>query len=45
LSKLKLDNELIELILLARDGKLKIKPGYDGVYGEVALQEKQARLF
>lgn len=29
--------ELIDLILKNRDGKIKIKPGYDGVYGEPVL--------
>lgn len=36
---------LIELIILNRQGRLKVKPGYDGVYGEVLIPEKQARLF
>ncbi len=29
--------ELVNLILLNRDGKLSVKPGYDGKYGEVLL--------
>lgn len=36
---------LIELIVESRAGRLKVKPGYDGVYGEVLMPEKQARLF
>ena len=28
-------DELIELILLNREGKINVKPGYDGVYGEL----------
>lgn len=36
---------LAELILVNREGKLKVKPGFDGVYGEVLMPEKQARLF
>ena len=43
--KRKVDEKLIELILLNREGKLKIKPGYDGEYGVVQLPEKQAKLF
>lgn len=40
-----IDLQLIELILLNRHGKLKVKPGFDGVYGEVLLPEKQEKLF
>ena len=36
---------LIDLILESRERKLKIKPGYDGVYGEVLMPEKQQKLF
>lgn len=39
------DQNLTEIILLNRQNKLKIKPGYDGVYGEVLLPEKQKTLF
>jgi uncharacterized protein (TIGR00375 family) len=28
---------LVEIILLARENKLEVKPGYDGTYGEVIL--------
>lgn len=28
-----MDNELIKLILLNREGKIKVKPGFDGEYG------------
>jgi len=41
----KIDEKLVELILKNRDGKIKIKPGYDGVYGEAQLEEEQKRLF
>ncbi len=41
----KVNDKLIELILLGREGKLKVKPGYDGVYGEVLPPEAQAKLF
>jgi uncharacterized protein (TIGR00375 family) len=44
LIKEKINETLIELILLGREGKLKVKPGYDGVYGEVVLATKQATL-
>lgn len=45
--KKELDERLIETVLLARKGKLKVKPGYDGVYGviEEPEKQKQARLF
>jgi uncharacterized protein (TIGR00375 family) len=36
---------LIELILANREGKIKVKPGYDGLYGEAVLSEKQGKLF
>jgi PHP family Zn ribbon phosphoesterase/intein/homing endonuclease len=31
------NSKLIKLILLNRQGKIKVKPGYDGVYGEPQL--------
>jgi len=37
--------QLVELIMLNREGKIKVKPGYDGVYGEVVISEKQNTLF
>ena len=36
------DEKLAEVIMLNRENKLNIKPGYDGVYGEIVLDEKQA---
>jgi len=39
------DDKLIELILKNRDGKIKVKPGYDGVYGKAVMDEKQGTLF
>ena len=42
------DKNLVELILKNREGKIKVKPGYDGVYGELVLDdvsEKQGKLF
>ncbi len=36
--------KLVELILKNREGKIKVKPGYDGEYG-VALLEEQKKLF
>lgn len=39
------DEKLVSMIMLNREGKIKVKPGYDGVYGEALLQEKQAKLF
>lgn len=39
------NEKLIELIISGRDGKLRVKPGYDGVYGEVLENDSQAKLF
>ncbi len=39
------DEKLVSMIMLNREGKIKVKPGYDGVYGEALMQEKQAKLF
>lgn len=33
--------ELTKLILLNRVGKLKVRPGYDGVYGELVLDSQE----
>ena len=38
-------DKLIELILRNREGKIKVKPGYDGVYGVAQMEEKQKSLF
>ena len=38
------DEKLTELILKNRVGKIKVKPGYDGVYGK-AMIEEQKKLF
>ena len=35
------DEKLVKVILMNREGKLKIIPGYDGVYGRIALDEGQ----
>jgi len=36
---------LRDLILNNRIGNIKVKPGYDGEYGEAMLREKQEKLF
>jgi uncharacterized protein (TIGR00375 family) len=36
-----IDKKLVNIIMLNHDGKLKIKPGYDGVYGQIILNEKE----
>jgi uncharacterized protein (TIGR00375 family) len=41
----KVDEKLIELIMLNREGKIKVKPGFDGEYGKVLSDsDKQAKL-
>jgi uncharacterized protein (TIGR00375 family) len=41
------DKKLIDLIFLNRKGKINVKPGYDGVYGEALIgsKEEQKKLF
>ncbi len=41
------DQKLWNLILKNRDGKIKVKPGFDGEYGKLILEErgKQSTLF
>ncbi len=41
---LKDDELLVKLIIDNRIANIKVKPGYDGVYGEPLLKEKQAKL-
>ena len=38
------DEKLVELILKNRDSKIKVVPGYDGIYGKAVLDE-QKKLF
>ena len=45
LSKIIKNDLLIDLIMKNRVGNIKVKPGYDGVYGEALLPEKQGKLF
>ncbi len=44
--KNEVDEKLTELILLNREGKIKVKPGFDGEYGKALIgkQEKQKTL-
>jgi len=35
------DKKLVDLIMLNREGKIKVNPGYDGNYGEIIHYEKQ----
>lgn len=47
LSKINKNDLLIDLIMKNRVGNIKVKPGYDGVYGEPILPgkvEKQIKL-
>ena len=36
--------KLVELIIMNREQKIKVKPGFDGEYGKALLTEKQATL-
>jgi len=45
LAKANVPEKLIELIMKNREGKIKVKPGYDGKYGEPILSEQQKTLF
>ena len=45
LLKEKVDLLLVEQILLNRQGKIKVIPGYDGEYGKAVLNEDQKKLF
>lgn len=45
MSGLKENEKLVNLILDNREGKIKVKPGYDGKYGEIIEINKQAKLF
>ena len=45
MGELKDDLKLVQLILDNRVGKIKVKPGYDGKYGELVEGNKQATLF
>ena len=38
LSSANVDQRLVDIIIANREGKLKIKPGYDGVYGQIENQ-------
>ncbi|TES93650.1 MAG: DNA helicase UvrD, partial [Candidatus Cloacimonadota bacterium] len=45
------DNKIADSILQVREGKVKVKPGYDGIYGDVTIlrskeeEKKQLELF
>jgi len=39
-----LDEKFVDLILKNREGKIKVKPGFDGEYGVALLGEKQEKL-
>jgi len=39
-----LDKKLVDVIIKNREGKILVKPGYDGVYGEPILEKSQSQL-
>jgi PHP family Zn ribbon phosphoesterase len=45
MAKNNVNSKMIELIMLNREGKLKVKPGFDGEYGKVLMPEAQGKLF
>jgi uncharacterized protein (TIGR00375 family) len=45
INELKDNEKLVKFILENREGKIKVKPGYDGKYGELVEGEKQSKLF
>lgn len=40
-----MNEKLTGLIITNREGKIKVRPGYDGEYGKALLKEKQKTLF
>jgi len=39
-----IDKELVKLIMLNRNSRIKVKPGFDGRYGKAQMIEKQSTL-
>ena len=39
----KVDEKLVEMILLNREGKIKVKPGYDGTYGVIQMADNESK--
>ena len=39
-----IDKKIVELILLGREGKLKVKPGYDGEYGVLEFEGVEKKI-
>jgi len=38
------DDKLVDLIMMNRESKIYVRPGFDGEYGKIMINEKQKKL-
>ena len=38
------DEKIADAIIAVREGEVKIKPGYDGVYGQLVFENSEAKI-